>query len=223
MKGYLAVFMKSPGTRAVKTRLQSAFSEESTHRLYGAFVEDTLEKISDFPCDVKVICTLGKPPPRNLFVPRHGEAAYWLQEGVDLGERLRHYFDRSFKEGAGKSVVIGSDSPTLPVSYLKEAFSLLDRKELVIGPSLDGGYYLIGMTSPHPELFNNISWGTGDVLERTIVQNPHLEGKWAFLDSWYDVDTAEDLLFLKTHLDRMKKAGEDLPQRTSRILSKLKV
>lgn len=219
MRRYLSVFMKSPGADEVKTRLRPSLSREEVSRLYEAFVRDTLEKWMAFPCEVKVLCYLGDPPPRDLFPPGAGEVACWPQRGLDLGERMKDYFNRSFAEGATKSVVIGSDSPTLPLSRLHEAFSLLDRYGVVIGPSVDGGYYLIGMNQPHPELFDGIPWGRSDVLQKTVSLNRHLEGRWAFLDTWYDVDTPEGLTLLKQDLERMKRERDKgMPKRTAKFL-----
>lgn len=221
MKNYLSVFIKS-SDKGAKTRLRTHFSEEGVTRLYEAFVQDTFEKINRLPCDVKIISYLGNPP-RDLFLSGREALRLLPQQGSHLGERLKNYFEWSFSDGAGKSVVIGSDSPTLPTIYLEEAFFLLDAYEVVIGPSLDGGYYLIGMTKPHPELFDNISWGTSSVLEETLSQNHHLKDQTALLGPWYDIDTPADLFFLKQHLQKMRPDGKEFPLRTHRVLSELKV
>lgn len=220
MKSFLSLFMKSPNTKEVKTRLLEALPEPRIARLYEAFVQDALDKIAAFSCDVKVVAYWGSPLPAECLPSVRGELKCYPQEGSDLGERMKNYFQWSFSQGAGKSIVIGSDSPTLPVSYLEEAFLLLDAYEVVIGPSLDGGYYLIGMNVFHPELFENISWGTEAVFQETIFHNRHLEGKWALLGPWYDVDTPESLMLLKTHLREMVPFQErGFPQRTFKILS----
>lgn len=222
MKTYLSVFMKSPGSGA-KTRLRRCLSEANVVRLYEAFVEDTLEKLKACVCDVKVICYAGEPPPGGFSFSGDKGLRFVSQDGSHLGERLKNYFDWSFSQGAGKSIVIGSDSPTLPTCYLEQAFFLLGTYEVVIGPSLDGGYYLIGMSRPHPELFDNISWSTSSVLRETLSQNRHLQGKLGLLAPWYDVDTPEDLFFLKEHLQKMRVNDEAFPERTFHILSELRV
>ncbi|MBI4436271.1 MAG: TIGR04282 family arsenosugar biosynthesis glycosyltransferase [Candidatus Omnitrophica bacterium] len=221
-KNYLSVFMKTPDAEEVKTRLMRALPREDAVRLYKAFVEDILERLSDFSCDVKVISYLGVPPARDFFSSKVGEVKFWPQQGRDLGERMRNYFSWSFEQGARKSIVIGSDSPTLPTAYLEEAFALLDPYEVVIGPSIDGGYYLLGMRKLHPELFNDIPWGEEEVFQKTIFQNRHLEGSIGLLGPWYDVDTPEALVLLKGHLEYLYRHAErELPQRTYRILSEL--
>ena len=221
MKKYLSVFMKSPDEEDVKTRLLARFSKEHVARFYEAFVQDTLEKLISFSCDVKVVCYLGNPPSEDLFSSKEHEVTFLPQCGPGFGERLQNYFDWSFENGAGKSIVIGADSPTLPMIYLEEAFSLLDAHEVVIGPSLDGGYYLIGMKTPHPELFEHIRWGNSSVLEETLFQSRGLKGQVALLGPWYDVDTPENLFLLKEHLHRMRQNAEVLPEKTYRLLSEL--
>jgi len=213
--------MKSPDGEDAKTRLRASFSKEHVGRLYEAFVQDTLEKLIGFSCDVKIVCYLGNPPSQDLFSSQNHEVTFLPQCGSGFGERLKNYFEWSFSNGAGKSIVIGADSPTLPTIYLEEAFSLLDGYEVVIGPSLDGGYYLIGMRKPHPELFEHIRWGSASVFQETLFQNRHLEGKVAVLGPWYDVDTPEDLSLLKEHLHQMHENAEELPERTYRLLLKL--
>lgn len=221
-KKFLSLFMKSGAP--LKTRLLAALSQKEVVSLYEAFVQDLVEKMTRFPCEVKVLCYLGAAPSRPLFPSGKKRFTLLPQQGSELGERMKHYFDWSFSQGAEKSVLIGSDSPTLPTSYLEEAFLLLDRYEVVIGPATDGGYYLIGMTKPHPEIFKNIPWGSDAVLEKTIFQNRHLEGKLALLGSWYDVDTVEDLRLLKQHLQQMRQSEkENLPRKTTRVLSGLEV
>jgi len=135
----IALFMKSPESGVAKRRLRSLLTEEEIRRLCEAFVEDLLERLSLFPCDKKVIAYAGSVP---ALIHHEGVSSLvpYAQSGEDLGERLLNYFQWSFSEGATKSVVIGSDSPTLPFRYLEEAFCLLDRYDTVVGPSEDGGY-----------------------------------------------------------------------------------
>ena len=214
--------MRTPDSEGVKTRLVESLPKENVARLYEAFVQDTLEKLDALSCDVKVISYLGESPSRDFFHSKIGEVKFLPQQGATLGERLKNYFVWSFSEGAAKSIVIGSDSPTLPMAYLREAFVLLDLYEVVIGPSLDGGYYLLGMRKFHPELFDNIPWGDEEVFQKTILQNRHLEGRIGLLGPWYDVDTPEALSLLKEHLEEMSRnAEEELPRRTYRVLSEL--
>lgn len=216
---FLALFMKSPESGMAKRRLRSVLSEEEVTRLCEAFAEDLLEKLVLLPCDKKVIAYAGEPP---TFIPTEGSWSLYPQTGEDLGERLQNYFRWSFTEGAAKSVVIGSDSPTLPRAYLEEAFALLGRYETVLGPSEDGGYYLIGMRRFNPTPFQEIPWGTERVFEETVKRVSLSSGPVGILDRWYDVDTPNDLKRLRRHLAQMEARNEtEMPPRTHRVLSEM--
>ena len=115
------------------------------------------------------------------------------QEGSDLGARMDHAIRSHLP---GKVCIIGSDSPSLPVELVRQAFAALDRSDLVLGPSGDGGYWLVGATRPAPELFSSIAWGTPAVLPETLRR---ARGA-ALLPFWYDVDDGDDLELLRAHL-----------------------
>ena len=214
----VALFMKSPDSGTAKRRLRPVLSEEAITRLCEAFAGDLLRKLATLRCDKKVIACAGEIS--SAFAQRKeiSQFSFYVQSGRDLGKRLQNYFHFSFLEGATKSVVIGSDSPTLPPLYLEEAFQMLDRFEVVLGPSEDGGYYLIGMCRFIPELFQRISWGTERVFEETLKRlKPDRVG---ILNRWYDVDTPTDLKRLQGDLDQMKKRNDpDIPMQTSRLFS----
>ncbi len=114
----------------------------------------------------------------------------WTQGKGDLGARLTRAFERSFREGARRVCVIGTDSPDLPAGRIKEAFSALRRSEVVIGPSRDGGYYLLGLRRPRPDLFARIPWSGKGVFAETLRRAPGAR----VLGRHYDVDAPVDLL-----------------------------
>ena len=213
----VALFMKSPDSGRAKRRLRPVLSEEAITRLCEAFAGDLLQKLEAVPCGKKVIAYAGNLSPA-FMQQRTSTFSFYVQSGRDLGERLQNYFRFSFSEGTTKSVVIGSDSPTLPRAYVEEAFRGLDRFEAVLGPSEDGGYYLIGMRRFIPELFQGISWGTERVFEETLKRlKPDRVG---ILNRWYDVDTPTDLKRLQDDLDEMKKRNDPgIPMQTFYLLS----
>ncbi|MFQ3573763.1 MAG: TIGR04282 family arsenosugar biosynthesis glycosyltransferase, partial [Thermodesulfovibrionales bacterium] len=110
------------------------------------------------------------------------------QQGDDLGERLVNGFERLFNEGFKRVCIIGSDSPTLPTKYIYNAFKMLDMVDLVIGPTIDGGYYLIGLNNPIPQLFKDISWGSDKVFHQTMQIAHALRLTYHILPKWYDID-----------------------------------
>ncbi|MDP3046824.1 MAG: DUF2064 domain-containing protein, partial [Chloroflexota bacterium] len=120
------------------------------------------------------------------------------------------------------AVIIGADLPTLPLSHLTAAFSMLDRRPAVLGPSLDGGFFLIGLRNLQPELFEGIAWSTRQVLGQTVDRINRLGLALECLEPWYDVDTVEDLDFLISHLRLLMACGQSgLPRQTVAHLRRL--
>jgi rSAM/selenodomain-associated transferase 1 len=116
-----------------------------------------------------------------------------MQEGADLGGRLAHALNYHLELGYQRVVIMNSDGPTLPLAYLENAFSGLDNADITLGPGHDGGYYLIGLKQPHPELFQGIAWSTNQVIPQTL-DICHRRGLTVHqLPEWYDVDVAADL------------------------------
>jgi len=117
------------------------------------------------------------------------------QRGADLGERLVHAFEDTFRLGAESVVVIGSDLPDLPARVLEQAFNALDadRSCIVRGPATDGGYYVIGMSRPNRVLFEGIEWGTPKACEQTLSGAASAGIPVVLIEEWQDVDSMEDL------------------------------
>jgi hypothetical protein len=104
-------------------------------------------------------------------------------------------FEKMFADGCEICCIIGSDAPDLPLTYIRDAYQLLAslQSDAVFGPSLDGGYYLLGLREVWPQLFADISWSTADVLEQSLAAAQGLELKATLLPEWQDIDTIEDL------------------------------
>ncbi len=123
------------------------------------------------------------------------DAMFLAQRGATLGERMRNAASDLVARGFGRVVLVGADLPTLPAAYVEDALERLSRPQesLVLGPSEDGGYYLIGLTRVHDELFDGIPWGAADVLHRTQEAAAALRLPVELLPIWYDVDLPSDL------------------------------
>ena len=130
-------------------------------------------------------------------------------KGTDLGERLIHSLEYFLNLGCAGVMAIDSDTPTLPTHCLQQAIALLTRPDVdvVIGPSDDGGYYLIGIRAMHRDLFIDMPWSTSAVLPETVRRAEALGLRVAWLPAWFDVDTPEDLARLRTMLSQT--AGEE--------------
>ena len=126
-----------------------------------------------------------------------------LQKGTDLGARMLMAFETAFEDSYENVVIVGSDLFELKPIHLKKAFEALENHEVVLGPSLDGGYYLLGMTKLHPTLFKNKQWGTDSVLESTLKDLKKHNVK--LLEALNDIDTFEDLQNQPELLKKIKK------------------
>ena len=203
----------------VKTRFSSLFDDETILRLYTCFVEDSLEKIRQVD---NADCFVGISP-SNISGFFNGiedsDTRLFIQQGKDLGDKMRQAFVDRFSDGYKKVVIIGSDSPSLPVSYINQALN--SDKDLMLGPSTDGGYYLIAMTGKVSEVFDGIAWGTEQVLDETLNRVKKTGVSLELLPVWYDVDFPEDLKFLKTHLELITQSGLCEVGKTKKILDEI--
>ena len=120
---------------------------------------------------------------------------FFPQQGADLGQRLANIFEKLCGEGYDQVHIINSDSPDMPCTLIRESTRLLGMAQidLVLGPCADGGYYLIGLKKPAPQLFQEIPWSTDRVLALTLERARTLGLSCGLLEPWYDIDTCEDL------------------------------
>jgi len=116
-----------------------------------------------------------------------------VQRGRTLGAKIVHAFEQAFRAGARKTVVVGSDTPHLGPVAIRQAFRLLDTRDVVLGPATDGGYFLVGLSRPVPDLFAGISWSTAHVLRQTLDRVKDCGLSYALLGQCRDIDTFADL------------------------------
>ena len=109
-------------------------------------------------------------------------------------------------------MIVGSDSPTLPARLVEEAFELLKENDVVIGPAVDGGYYLVGQSKPVSEMFEGINWSEPNVLQQTIERLRETKSSVGLLTPWYDIDSLEDVMFLRGHLNALELSGTEVEQ-----------
>lgn len=227
MKTCVIVFAKNPVPNQVKTRLVPPLSSEQAATLYTAFLTDGCETLATLPDVDRIIAYTPAEAGSDLQALIGDDAIYIPQIGADLGERLAAATQWTAEHGYTKILLVGSDSPTLPIAYVSTAFTLLGSREIVIGPSTDGGYYLIGFSvdtlgTTVPHIFEHIAWSTADVFRQTVARIGSLKATLGLLPPWYDIDTAEDLAFLHAHLSAMRLAGETVQAvRTESLLTEL--
>jgi len=190
----LLFLVKDPTRGAVKTRLASVVGANIAKDLYKNFIHDMLSRLDNdnYPFFICVYPQHALDRLQKIFGEKY---QYLPQKGDDLGQRMEHCFRNAFSRGFRRVIVIGSDVPDLPEDTFGDAFRFLNTADCVIGPSLDGGYYLIGFRSDSllREAFRGIHWGTDTVLEKTTdtLRRHHL--RTHLLRTWRDIDTVEDL------------------------------
>lgn len=188
------IFVKFPQPGHVKTRLGEDIGNQKAAELYRLFIDLTFRFVLQCAAD-QILVAVSPKEKMSRFVDefRHPDFKYFAQEGNDLGQRLVHAFQTARESDADKTIIIGSDSPTLPPDYLDRAFRILDSTELVLGPARDGGYYLVGMKNVQEALFQNMEWSTDSVLQNTLQRAKQLDITYDLLPEWYDVDDVENL------------------------------
>ena len=190
----LLFFVKSPEHGSVKTRLSKTIGEEAAKDLYKNFIHDMLSSLEkeNYPFFICVYPDYASEGLKKKFGEKH---QYISQKGKNLGQRMEHGFRNAFSMGFRRVIIIGSDVPDLPVDTVVDAFKFLCTVDCVIGPSFDGGYYLIGFhrSSFLPETFKGIEWGTDMVLKKTIDILKRHRLTTHILRTWLDIDTIEDL------------------------------
>ena len=212
----VAIMAKAPWPGQVKTRLCPPLSSEAAAQLYRAFLLDKIGQVGA----LQAVPVISYAPAEakayfEALVPSHFSLI--PQQGRDLGARLLSTFEQIFSLGCELALAIDSDTPTLPTAYLEQALDLLadTRIDVVLGPSEDGGYYLIGLRRPYRELFEDIAWSTSGVLSQTLQRSREQQLQVACLEPWYDVDTPDDLNRLRRSLEQ-PDAGQ--AQHTRRFL-----
>ncbi|MFQ5823728.1 MAG: TIGR04282 family arsenosugar biosynthesis glycosyltransferase [bacterium] len=189
----IVIFVKYPAPGKVKTRLGVQVGHRLAADLYQLFISQTFELAQNAAPDNIYVAY---EPEKQLdelkkLIPL--EFDYFPQHGKDLGKRMLNAFNYVLKQGSHKVIIMGSDSPTLPVQIVKDAFKRLDASDLVLGPAEDGGYYLIGIKKIHQDILENVQWSSSSVLQKTLEIALDLGLTYTLLPEWYDIDELENL------------------------------
>ena len=226
----LVIFAKAPIPGEVKTRLCPPLTPDEAATLHGSFVLDMLERTK------LAVAKLQLPFHRYLACAPSSELVFFKimeerqgvrlldQVGEDLGQRMHHTFVDLFAKGYKQVIIVGTDVPTLPLPVYQEAFAILSHSDVVLGPALDGGYYLIGLTRSAEQLFAEVPWSTDQVLAVTQQQAKQLGLSVGLTTAWRDVDALADLQSLITECqedNKKPKQGRSFSMRTAGALQLL--
>ena len=202
MDNAIILFTRIPLLGKTKTRLQPFLTDRQCCLLHRAFLRDVFHVLGEVsvPCDILVCYT----PEGNLaeledLLP--GAAAFFPQQGAALGEKMHNAIRHVLCSGYKRCVLIGSDLPLLRAKAIEEAFAFLESNDIVLCPTEDGGYYLVGMKQPCEEIFN-MEYGVSDVFEKTLATAKALGKTCAVGEATMDVDDPQDLLRLAERLNK---------------------
>ncbi len=190
----LGLLMKYPWPGKVKTRLAKDLGPVKAALAYMRMADTIFRNVSQNGGSYEVEVFYSPETMRRGFEGWLGTRELTPQEGRDIGEIMCNALTCMFDSGATKAAVIGADIPGLSADIIKQAFLKLDDSDVVIGPAWDGGYYLIGMKSPHPDIFRDIRWSTEEVLRETAAVIERIGLRCETLEPLSDVDTLEDYL-----------------------------
>ena len=189
----LIIFTKNLIYGKVKTRLAATIGNDKAYQVYKDLIAHTHFVTDQLSCD-KVVYYSEHMEIEDIWAPNYRKAK---QQGNDLGKRMMNAFYDIFQHGYSKAAIIGTDCVTLNADIINKAFEELNNHDIVIGPSLDGGYYLLAMKTLHQNLFENIAWSTETVFDATIAACNYLGLSYYLLPALNDVDEEKDLEDLK--------------------------
>jgi rSAM/selenodomain-associated transferase 1 len=212
MRPAVIVMIKAPRAGFVKTRLTPPLAAEEAASLAACLAQDVVSGAKRAAAEL--IIAYAPADGRATLETLLGGGLSWLeQQGSDLGERLEGVAARAFELGFAPLVFLGADSPTLPHGYLTQALDALNAAayDLALGPTEDGGYYLIGLSRPASGLFQNIAWSTAQAYTQTARNAKRLGLRLLELPRWHDVDTFDDLQRLRSEIFTDEAAQQRAP------------
>jgi len=188
----ILLFLKAPRRGYVKTRLAHTIGPERALQTYRALVEHQFKQLpEDGKIEVHFTPSDADFEMRQWLGDTHH---YYPQAEGELGARLAHSVEAAFARGSGMVLCLGGDCPQLGQTHFKQASAALDADhDVVFGPSEDGGYYLIGLKSPQPELFEDIPWSTRNTLDSSLQRAAELGLRVKLLETLYDIDEVDEL------------------------------
>jgi uncharacterized protein len=198
----LVIMAKAPRLGSVKTRLAEPLSLQAVTELYRCLLNDTIALAQGLDhAEIAIMCPASDVEDLSRAVPKTLRIV--PQTGQGLAAGLASVFAHFATPGQQRVIAFNSDSPHLPATVLESAFDLLEACDLVVGPTHDGGYYLVGARASHPGLFTSDGMGTGNALETLLTRARALRLSARLTDRFYDIDIAADLSQLADELQRI--------------------
>jgi rSAM/selenodomain-associated transferase 1 len=190
VKAGLILFVRNPILGQVKTRIAKTLGDESALRIYRHLLDYTHSITLGLDCD-KFVFYADVITEHDLWETHQYHKR--LQSGADLGQRMQRAFDALFQAGYGKVIIVGSDCLELTADIIEKGFLQLETNDVVVGPSTDGGYYLLGVKKLLPVLFQGKTWSTGSVLSDTLADCRRQLLSYCLLPQLSDIDEEKDV------------------------------
>lgn len=218
MKQALILFTRVPIAGKTKTRLQTALTPEQCAQAHSAFLQDVASScLSPKQWDLLVFYGEEGPlPVLQGLLPQQKD--FFLQQGKTLGEKMDRAITDTFKMGYDRCVLIGADLPLINRDIIAQAMRVLEETSLVLGPTVDGGYYLVGSTKPCPEIFSGQSYGGSSVFENTVAAARKAGLSLGTVATMEDIDQPEDL---RNFADKLSMQPEEICPHSRRFLREL--
>ncbi|WP_168190092.1 TIGR04282 family arsenosugar biosynthesis glycosyltransferase [Caloramator sp. E03] len=208
-----------------KTRLIGNLSKKECANLQLNFLKDIISLFDYVKNYADIFITY---TPEDKFKIIRDIIPYYVipfpQKGISLGERMKYAFEYVLSKHYDRVVLMGSDIPMVKYNHIIDAFKALYNNDVVIGPTFDGGYYLLGMKRLYKSLFDDsVKWGGESVFERTVNIARENNLNVSIAQKNRDIDTYEDLIYLAENISNCKKAGQPYPYNTGKFLEKIGV
>ncbi len=214
----IVVMAREPSPGSTKTRLAAALGDQAAASVYEAFLLDTIATCGGVDARLLVSYAPDSPGAARYFRHIAPQAMLVAQPEAPFGARLVAAMQAAFDGGCERVAIIGSDIPHMESAWLDDAFLSLGGHDVALGPTQDGGYYLLALRTPEPRLFDDIDWSTGRELVQTRSRASQLELRVKDVQKTFDIDNFADLLALK---ELIQAKGADACPRTSEILAHL--
>ena len=212
----LGILARVPVAGQGKSRVSPTLSADAACDLYRAFLGDLFERVQQARVSPTIFYSGDPVAELSALLPHPWPLV--PQSGDDLGARMANAFARLLADGASRAVLIGSDSPDIPLIHIRHAFQRLKHSDVVVGPAMDGGCYLIGLRTVTPVLLEHMAWGEATVFAKTVDAVKRAGLTMSVLPPWYAVDNAQSLALLRTLCAARRMAGGVRLPRTERVL-----
>jgi hypothetical protein len=224
MSTLFAMLATDPKSGTVKPGLAEELGAPTAVKVYRSFVMDLCERFSHLSADSRVLAYAPRGARKAVGLLASPEWRLVQQEGASRGQVLANLFEEAFRLGHRRAVVLVTDCPTAPDAFVIEAFDRLLIDDVVLGPTTQGGIYLVGLSLERPELFLGVNFGAAGVFDALVERAEAFGLVLGLVPHWYDVNDRAGLDLLASHLRALAVAGgEGVPKRTQTLLQRLRL